>query len=130
MTYVPSDSERLQTSIIQLLSIVFYFLPGVVTYRSKMWNSPYVRFWIKGNTIWSSILFVPFAVLCALSFSFDLRGPIVVAWSVHAIMTIMCACASMFNRPVGYFIVTNRCCLPEMSQVYGAVFSQADEDDD
>ncbi len=130
MTYVPSDTERLQTAFIQLASLFFYFVPGLIVRRSKLWISPYVRFWIKGNTIWSLALFAPVAFLLILGLIVDMRGPIVVAWAVHAIMTIMCAFASMFNRPVGYFIVSNQCCMTEMAEIYGAALSPTHDDDD
>lgn len=129
MTYVPSDTERIQTAFIQLASLFFYFLPGMITRRTKLWFSPYVRFWIKGNTIWSLALFAPVALLLILGLMVNLKGPIVVAWAVHAIMTIMCAFASMFNRPVGYFIVSNQCCMPEMAEIYGAAMSRSSDDE-
>lgn len=130
MTYTPSESERIQTTIIQLASLFLYFIPGMIARRTKLWFSPYVRFWIKGNTIWSLALFVPVAILLVLSLVVNMKGPIVVAWAVHAIMTIMCAFASMFNRPVGYFIVSNQCCMNEMAEIYGAAMSPSLDDED
>ena len=130
MTYTPSESERIQTTIIQLASLFLYFVPGMIARRTKLWISPYVRFWIKGNTIWSLVLFVPVALLLVLGLMVNMKGPIVVAWAVHAIMTIMCAFASMFNRPIGYFIVSNQCCMTEMAEIYGAAMSPSLDNED
>ncbi len=129
MTYAPSEREKIQTTLIQLASLFFYFIPGMIARRTNMWLSPYVRFWVKGNTIWSIVLFAPVAILLVLGLVVNMKGPIVVAWAVHAIMTIMCAFASMFNRPVGYFIVSNQCCMPEMAEIYGAAMGPSLDDD-
>ncbi len=102
----------------------------MIAQRTSLWQSAYVRFWVKGNTIWSLIMFVPVAILFVLGFAFNARAPLVVVWSVHAMMCIMCAFASMFNRPVGYFIVTNYFCAPEMGEAYGGTRSSDDSDPD
>ncbi|MND04091.1 hypothetical protein D3C83_242150 [compost metagenome] len=38
-------------------------------------------------------------------------------------MVVVCAFASMFNRPIGYFIITRRYCQAEMAGVFGAALA-------
>jgi hypothetical protein len=44
-------------------------------------------------------------------------------WCAHTMMVIVCAFASMFNRPIGYFIITRRYCSAEMAGVFGAALA-------
>ena len=64
---------------------------------------------------------VPFATLFLLDTLVLVKNPVYfVVWSAHMMMVIVCAFASMFNRPIGYFIITQHYCRDEMARVYGA----------
>ena len=131
MTYTPSDSEKSLATFLQVASIFLFFVPGMIIRRTRHWRSPYIRFWTKANMIWSIFTFVPFFVFLLLDILINLDAPVVVIWCIHALMTIMCSFASMFNRPLGYFMITNRYCVREMAGVYGAaVAPQAARDGD
>ena len=132
MTYTPSESEKNCATVLQAFSIFLFFLPGLIVRRTHWWKSPYIRFWAKANLIWSVFLFIPIMFFFLLDFLVNTNGVFIVVWSIHAIMVIMCSFAAMFNRPVGYFIITNRYCLREMADVYGAAMPPGgvDESDD
>lgn len=120
MTYTPSESERSVAGAVQLASVVLFFLPALVVLQTRWRKSPYIQLWARANLIWSLFLTVPFATLFLLD-KLVMQNPVYfVVWSAHMMMVIVCAFASMFNRPIGYFIITQHYCRDEMARVYGA----------
>lgn len=126
MTYTPSESERSIAAGVQLASIFFFFVPALIALRTRWRKSPYVLLWAKANLIWSLFLVVPAVTLYVLKKVVGAADVYVVVWCAHTMMVIVCAFASMFNRPIGYFIITNRYCRNEMSDVFGAAMDPAD----
>jgi hypothetical protein len=120
MTYTPSETERSVAAGIQLASIFLFFVPALVILQSRWRRSPYVLLWAKANLIWSLFLIVPMATLVLLELLVGADDVYVVVWCAHTMMVIVCAFASMFNRPVGYFIISRRYCREEMARVFGA----------
>lgn len=123
MTYTPNDAEKNTATAIQLASVFLFFLPGLLVRYTKWWRSPYIRLWGKASMIWSTFVLIPIVMFAILSFMVHVGPLCVVVWCIHAIMAIICAFASMFNRPLGYFMITTRFCMKEMSGVYGAAVS-------
>ena len=120
MRYTPSERERNCATAVQAASVLLFFIPGLIVGRTRWGRSPYVRFWAKVNTIWSIYLFIIAATLCVIGVLVDDQTLFVVVWSIHAVMVILGAFASMFNRPMNYFFVAERFCFKEMAEVYGA----------
>jgi len=120
MTYTPSESERSFAATIQLLSIGLFFIPSMIALQSRWRESPYIQLWAKANMIWSLFLIVPILTLVLLDLLVGAKDVYVVVWSAHMMMVVVCAFASMFNRPIGYFIITRRYCRAEMAGVFGA----------
>jgi hypothetical protein len=120
MTYTPSETEKSLAALIQLLSLVLFFIPSLIILQTRWRRSPYIRLWAKANMLWSLFLVVPTVTLYMLELLVGGNDVFVVTWSAHVMMVIVCAFASMFNRPIGYFVITNRYCGREMADVYGA----------
>ena len=120
MTYTPSENERSVAAGVQLASIVLFFVPALVILQSRWRKSPYIQLWAKANLIWSLFLAVPIVTLLVLQWLVGANGVYFGVWAAHMMMVIVCAFASMFNRPIGYFIITRRYCRDEMARVYGA----------
>ncbi len=120
MTYTPSETEKSLAAALQLASLVLFFIPALVIRQTRWQRSPYIRLWAKANLLWSLFLVVPTATLYILGWLVGAADVFVVTWAAHAMMVIVCAFASMFNRPIGYFIITNRYCRGEMADVFGA----------
>ena len=110
MTYTPSESERSMAAVVQLLSIGLFFVPALVILQTRWKESPYIQLWAKANLIWSLFLLVPGVTLVLLDLLVGANDVYVVVWAAHAMMVVVCAFASMFNRPIGYFIITKRYC--------------------
>jgi hypothetical protein len=127
MTYTPSESEKTCATIVQAASAVFFFLPALLIRWTAWGRSPYIRFWAKANFIWSTMLLVIIVVLAAAGMAIHSFAPCIAAWAAHLLMVIMASFAAMFNRPFGYFLITERYCLKEMSRVYGAATSAIEE---
>lgn len=123
MTYTPSESERSMAAVIQLLSIGLFFVPGLIALQSRWKESPYIQLWAKANLIWSLFLLIPMATLVLLDLLVGANDVYVVVWAAHGMMVIVCAFASMFNRPIGYFVITRRYCRAEMAGVFGAALA-------
>ncbi|HRX87615.1 MAG TPA: hypothetical protein P5572_21520 [Phycisphaerae bacterium] len=123
MTYTPSESERSVAAGVQLASILLFFLPALWILQTRWRKSPYIQLWARANLIWSLFLVVPAAALFALNL-LEVAGRVyMVVWCAHFMMAVVCAFASMFNRPIGYFIITRRYCRDELARVYGAAFA-------
>jgi glucan phosphoethanolaminetransferase (alkaline phosphatase superfamily) len=120
MTYTPSESERSLAATIQLLSIFFFFVPSLIIMQTRWRESPYIQLWAKANLIWSLFLIVPIFTLILLDLLVGAKDVYVVVWSAHMMMVVVCAFASMFNRPIGYFVITRRYCRDEMAGVFGS----------
>jgi hypothetical protein len=123
MTYTPSETERSLAAGIQLASIVFFFVPAAVILQTRWRKSPYILLWAKANLIWSLFLLVPLATLLLLKLLVNAADVYVGVWCAHAMMVIVCAFASAFNRPLGYFLITRRYCREEMAGVFGAALA-------
>ncbi|MCB9849966.1 MAG: hypothetical protein H6817_04605 [Phycisphaerales bacterium] len=120
MTYTPSESERSVAAAVQVLSVGLFFIPALVILQTRWKESPYIQLWAKANLIWSLFLVVPLVTLVLLRLLVDAGDVYFVVWSAHMMMVVVCAFASMFNRPIGYFIITKRYCRAEMAGVFGA----------
>jgi hypothetical protein len=123
MTYTPSEGEKTCATFLQAASVFLFFVPALFIRWTHWGKSPYVRFWAKANLIWSLYLFIIVAMFFILQVVTGVSALFVVIWCAHALMTIMGAFAAMFNRPLGYFLVTDWFCSKEMSAVYGAAMA-------
>jgi len=123
MTYTPSETERSLAAAIQLMSTVLFFIPAAIILRTRWRKSPYILLWAKANLIWSLFMLVPAATLLLLDLLVGANEVYVVVWCAHVMMVVVCAFASMFNRPIGYFIITRRYCQAEMAGVFGAALA-------
>ena len=127
MTYNPSEAEKSCATFLQAASVFLFFIPALCIRATKWGRSPYVRFWAKANMIWSLYMFIIVMLFVILQIITGVTTFVVVVWCTHALMTIMGAFAAMFNRPLGYFLITDRFCGKEMAAVYGAAMSAPEE---
>jgi hypothetical protein len=81
--------------------------------------SPYVRYWVKANLIWSIIVTVLLVGLAALWVFAGMWTPFGLVVIVHILMCVMGAFAASFNYPFGYLFVSRHFCEDEMAAVYG-----------
>ncbi len=115
----PSDSERTLAVMLQCAAVFFFFLPGLIAKHTSLRKKPFVRLWIKANTVWSWFSFALVLAAYLIGVLLDI-GPVYVAlWAVHGLIVVIAAFSCSFDQPFGYFGIANRHCRKELEAIYG-----------
>jgi hypothetical protein len=130
MTYNPTDAERNCAAGVQIASALLFFVPGLIIRHTRWGRSPYIRLWAKANAVWSTYTILLTVIMYGCGVLLNTQALALAVWLIHAVMVILAAFASMFNRPVGYATVVDKHCSREMTAVYGAATAGADQDAD
>ncbi len=130
MTYVPQESEKRATAIIQSLAGLFFFLPPLVALQFKSARrSPYIKYWSKVCLYWSMIMSIIIITAAVCSGILHVSSPWIILWIVHFVFCITGAMSAYFNTPFRYWFVANKCCEAELGDVYGQLIGPAPQRD-
>lgn len=120
MTYLPSESEKRVTAIVQALAGILLFIPPLVVLRSRVGRrSPYVKYWAKVCLFWSLMMTVIIVTAVACARILTINSPAIVFAIVHFVFCVTGAMSSYFNTPFRYWFVANTLCESELGDVYG-----------
>ncbi len=120
MTYSPSESEKRASAIVQALAGIFLFVPPLILLTTtKSRRSPYIKYWAKVNLYWSLFMAIILITTVALGQILEIQGPAIVLGTVHFVFCVTGALSSYFNTPFRYWFVAHKCCIDELSNVYG-----------
>ncbi len=111
MAYSPCDSERTTAALVQAIGAVLLIVaPWVGTRTAAFRSSPYVRYWVKANLIWSVCAVVFGCGAVAAQYVLQVHGLLGAVILAHIVMCVMGAFSATFNLPFGYLFVASLFC--------------------
>ena len=104
--YAPTEVEKKQATLVQVLAVPFFFIPAWYAIRSTLGRqSLYCHYWAKANLIWSVLACLLIVGLLVAGRYTPVGGVLLVVVLLHAVLCVMGAFAASQNLPFGYLFV-------------------------